>query len=260
MKSVELLNPPTMTDLLDSVKDNVGVEFNCVQIGQIQTFYPETQTADIELVIKKVESVAADGTRTYKERPILKTCPCLVLFGGTSFLSMPIATGDNCIVLFNDQEIDAWYENGGVQPTVTFRRHDISDGIALVGINSLQKSIADYVADGVRLSYSSNSRITLTDGQIESIAALFKHNGNMQITGDLIVDGNGLIKGNAHIEGGLQVDGVATGSGGGAFKMGAPVDLNGNKISGGVVSSTNGATGTFANSVTVVAGIVISGS
>ena len=74
----------------------------------------------------------------------------------------------------------------------------------------------------------------------------------MEITGTLLVDSD------THIKGGLQVDGVCTGDGGGAFKMGNAIDLNGHGISGGVVNSSNGATGSY-TSVTVVNGIVTSG-
>lgn len=253
-RSLEQLGDPSWTDVLNRLKLNLSAEINCIQIGSIQTFDAVTQSASVQLLLKKVVEVQADGTRVFQERPILLDVPVMVLFGGNSFLSMPIAAGDNCIVLFNDREINQWYEKGGVQVPLTYRTHDLSDAIAIVGIRSLQNSIADYLADGVRLSYSAASRISLTEDQIESIAALFKQNGDMEITGDLLVDGN------THIKGGLQVDGVSTGSGGGAFIMGADIDLNGNDIAGGIVSSSNGATGMYTNSVTVVNGIVTGGS
>ncbi len=271
-KSIEQTIPPTLTDLLNAVKENLSSELNCVQIGIIQEFDIATQSASIMLALKRVESIAADGTRTLKERPVLLKCPCMILFGGNSFLSMPIAPGDNCIVLFNDREIDQWFAKGGIQTPVTYRMHDVSDGLAIVGIRSLQNSISDYLADGVRLSYSANSRISLTDDQIESIAGLFKQNGDMLITGNLTVNGDSEIKGNEtidmnlHVKGGMQVDGVVTGAGGGGtVTVNADVTLGSGKtltaptVSAAVVSAGNGASGSF-NFVTVVNGIVIGGS
>lgn len=251
-KSLEQLVPPTLTDLLDAAKRVLSTQINCVQIGQIQDFDIATQSASVQLVLKRVTNIFPDGTRTMEERPLLLKVPVMVLFGGNSFLSMPIAPGDNCIVLFNDREIDQWFAKGGIQTPLTYRAHSVSDAIAIVGIRSLQDSISDYLADGVRLSYSSASRIDLTEDQIKSIAALFKHNGNMEITGDLLVDGN------AHVKGGIQVDGVATGSGGGTFKMGANLDLNSHTLSGGVVQSSNGVTVSVSpvHSITVANGIV----
>lgn len=265
-KSIEQITPPTDTDVLNALKDNIFNGINCVQIGVIKTFYPATQSADVQIVLKKVLEVEADGTRILQDRPLILTCPVFTLFGGDSFVSMPVAEGDNCILLFNDREIDQWFANGGFQAPIGTRAHDLSDCIALVGIRSLQDSITDYLANGIRISFSDNSRISMTNDQIESIAALFKHNGNMEITGDLLVDGDGHIKGDAqidgnmHVDGGLEVDGLVTGNGGGTFTLGADMNLNGHNLSGGVVNSSNGVSGIFTHSITVVNGIVTAGS
>lgn len=266
-KSIEQTIPPSLTDLLNAAKKNLATDLNCVQIGIIQEFDIATQSASIILALKRVVSIAVDGTRTLQERPLLLQCPCMVIFGGSSFLSMPIAPGDNCIVLFNDREIDQWFAKGGVQTPVTYRTHSVSDAIAIVGIRSLQDSISDYLVDGVRLSYSANSRISLTDDQIESIAGLFKQNGDMLITGNLTVNGDSEIKGNEtidqnlHVKGGMQVDGIVTGTGGGGtITINANVTLgSGKALSAPVVTSGNGATGSFSN-VTVLNGIVTGGS
>ena len=133
--------------------------------------------------------------------------PSWSLFGGSSFLSMPVAEGDNCIVLFNDRELDQWY-SGTSQVPQTPRVHDLSDGIAIVGINPLTKSIATYLANGIRLSHGGSSGMDLTDAAINTMALLFTHTGNMKITGDLELDGNLSVTGETHgISGGtLQVD------------------------------------------------------
>lgn len=240
-KQLLQVEQPTMTDLLEATKRNLSASINCIQVGIIQSYDAASQTANIQIALKKILEIAADGTRILQDRPLLIKCPVVTLFGGASFLSMPIAAGDYCIVLFNDREIDQWYANGGTQAPVTYRLHDLSDGMAIVGIRSAQNPIVDYLASGVRLSYSAASKIDLTEDKIESTAPDFQHNGNMLITG------------------GLEVDGLVTGSGVAAFKMGANVDMNGHTISGGVVSSSNGATGTY-NFVTVVNGIVTSGT
>ena len=50
---------------------------------------------------------------------------------------MPIAVGDDCIVLFSDRSIDTWLFNGIEALPSNSRAHDLADGIALVGIRSL---------------------------------------------------------------------------------------------------------------------------
>jgi hypothetical protein len=159
---------------------------NCVQIGIIESFDATKQTASISIALKQVVEVRPDGTRLLQEYPLLLECPVFFLYGGAAFLSMPVQPGDNCIVLFNDREIDNWYTSGGVQTPTSFRAHDISDGFALVGIKNMQTKIADYLANGIRLSYNANARMDVTQDAITTIAALFTHSGDMAVSGDLV--------------------------------------------------------------------------
>ncbi len=258
--------PPDLGVAFETLKRDIFVNMNCVQIGIIEDFDAATQTATVQIVIKSVTSVANDGTQTVALKPLVKKAPVMMLYGGSSHITMPIAPGDNCLVLFNDREIDQWLVNGGTPVPETARAHDISDMIVFVGIHSFQNSIANYLTNGVRLAFSTTSKIDLTTNLIESIATLFKHNGNMRITGTLEVDGtsdlkgNTLIEANLHVTGGMEIDGLVTGNGGGEFTMGNGIDLNSHPIHGGIVNSSNGVTGTFTNSVTVLNGIVTAGS
>lgn len=67
----------------------------------------------------------------------------LVMFpgGGNTVLTSPIAQGDECLVIFADRCIDAWYQSGGVQAQADLRLHDLSDGFAIIGPRSLARAI-----------------------------------------------------------------------------------------------------------------------
>ena len=252
--SLKQLTPPNLTDVLNNTKKDIGVSLNAVKIGIIESFNSANQTATIRMAIKQVINIEPNGTKIFKEHPLILECPVVTLFGGDSFINLPIAVGDNCLVFICDREIDNWLINGGVQAPTIGRTHDITDAIALVGIRSFQDSIATFFATGIRISFAANSKIDLTTNAINSIAALFTQDGDMLIKGDLTVDEN------AHVKGGLRVDGVVTGNGGtGAFQMAVDIDLDGNTIDGGIVKSTNGATGSY-TAVTVANGIVTGGT
>lgn len=226
---------PTMDDVLNNLQDETLTTMNKANIGVIQSFDAPTQTATIQIQIKRIDSIALDGSVVYADVPVLANCPVFILFGGAGHLTFPIAKGDSCLVIFNDREIDQWFASGTPQRPITQRVHDIADGIALVGINSLKTLIANYLANGIRLALGAD-KIEITPAQIASFAALFKHTGNMQVTG------------------GLQVDGTMTGNGG-------TINVGDDFIQepGKVLSAGNGATGTF-STVTVVDGIVVSGT
>lgn len=185
----------TFSDVLDANKRQTQSEINCVKIGVVQSFDEDTQRASVQIAYKQVKDILEDGTKVWVDYPLLLDCPVVTLFGGVDFLSMPIQPGDNCLVFFNDNEIDQWATNGLGNPE-TFRMHDLSDGIALVGIRPLTNSIGRYLAEGIRLSHGGgNSEIDLKNDLIESIADLFFHHGDMRIDGNVTINGNLTVNG-----------------------------------------------------------------
>lgn len=148
--------PPNLSDLLDHRKQECKNEINCMLIGTIKTFYPDNQTADITIniwrVLKQSRAVAENQTAdTYVKYPVLINCPVVVLSGGGSMITFPIASGDTCLVFFADRDIDTWFESGQVTIPNSDRVHDLNDGIALVGVNSLINSLSLYSSDTIEI-------------------------------------------------------------------------------------------------------------
>lgn len=79
--------------------------------------------------------------------PILENVPVLFLGGGNYALSFPVQKDNECIVLFADSCIDAWWQSGGVQGQIVARMHDLSDGFAIVGFRSRPNVIRDFQTD-----------------------------------------------------------------------------------------------------------------
>ena len=63
----------------------------------------------------------------------------------------PIVEGTECLVVFGDNCMDAWWQSGGVQNQIEKRRHDLSDGYAIIGPRSQVNLIKDYSTDSVQL-------------------------------------------------------------------------------------------------------------
>lgn len=121
---------PKLADVLISWRRQMMVALNCVKVGSIAAFYPATHSADVNLLFSVV--LKNGKTSTY---PKLLSCPVFTLQGGGASAQFPIKIGDTCLVLFSDRNLDAWYQNGQQQPPLDGRAHDLSDGIALVGLN-----------------------------------------------------------------------------------------------------------------------------
>lgn len=158
--NIQQANEPTLASVLKLHKEDIMYSINCHQIGEIVSFNPSTQTAEVQ--IKMLRMMNGE----LKQYPVLIDCPCIVLSGGSGRLTMPISAGDSCLVLFNDRDIDNWYSGGQSVAPRTERKHNFADAIALVGIRNRQNQITDYLNDGVELKHG-NSSIKLKDGYID---------------------------------------------------------------------------------------------
>jgi len=137
--SGQTIIPPGLDDVLVELKTEIFSTMNCIQIGKIEKVN-SNQTVEISLQVKR--RVSGDKTADY---PLLVDCPYFVLQGGGAYLDMPIVKGDYALVLFNDRNIDTWWSTGNVKEPFDRRKHNLSDGIALIGLNS---SINSLLSDG----------------------------------------------------------------------------------------------------------------
>lgn len=136
-----------LRDLLDTVIREVFLNLNCHGIGTVQEFNSEKRTVKVTLNYQKTMNVA-DAGGVYKElpfnHPVLMDCPVVVLGGGTAELTFPISKGDECLILFNDRDLDNWFAGNPPMPPETPRMHSFSDGVALIGLRSLARKIEGY--------------------------------------------------------------------------------------------------------------------
>lgn len=139
----KVIDNPTLEDLLNAFKANIFSSFNCHAIGTVTNFYDGTTTnpktgpkVDVTINYGITVSVGnSDGTYTQKivPYPLLINCPLVVLGGGGFNITFPVSAGDQCLILFNDKDLDNWVSGNRSGEVATVRMHSISDGIAIVG-------------------------------------------------------------------------------------------------------------------------------
>lgn len=219
----------SMTDILNHWFENFSGALNCVKIGKITAVNTSKQTVSVQVLHKRVNQTNLIK-RELRDYPLLQEVPFVVLGGGQSHLTFPISVGDNCLLFFNDYEIDRWWETGANLPANFERRHDISDAFALIGVHSLVDLIQGY-SQYVQLKYSANSSITVGES-IDITNAQTNVSGKLAVADDATFSGK------------LDVSGDITGS------QKATAELH----------STHGATGEFTNvagkTLTIVDGII----
>ena len=158
------------------------------------------QTVSVQPTIR--EKIEMDGTYQWVELPILINVPFFVYSGGGYCVTLPVSPGDECLVIFADSCIDAWWQSGGVQNQVERRRHDLSDGMAIIGFRSQVRTVPRYSDNSVQVrTEDGGTFIDLQPGQVTI-------NANVQINGNLSTSGNDQTEGNHTVSGTLKAGGI----------------------------------------------------
>lgn len=151
---MSIKSEPTLQTVIDLLRENIFSSLNCHAIGVIKSFDASTQRAYVEVAYsRKVENKADAQERI--DYPALVDVPVICLGGGQGSIRFPISEGDNCILLFNDRDIDNFLESDSFNQLASDRKHSFSDAIALVGIRNKANKLTDYTSDRTELVHDS---------------------------------------------------------------------------------------------------------
>jgi hypothetical protein len=143
-----------LKDALNFLKKDIMLNLSAQHIGIVKQINFENQTLSAQIAYKKsfLQKQADDTYKTILvDYPPLIDVPFVVYGGGKASLQMPIAAGDECLLLFNDRDIDNWWASGQVAELSSNRLHSFSDAIAIVGVRSLARSISNYDSETAAL-------------------------------------------------------------------------------------------------------------
>lgn len=116
----------------------------------VVSFSAAAQTVTVQPAVQ--ENLLQDGVPVPTSLPQLANVVVALPRAGGFALTFPIAPGDECLVVFADMCIDAWWQSGGTgNNQLERRRHDLTDGIAIFGIWSQQRLLPGYSASKVQL-------------------------------------------------------------------------------------------------------------
>lgn len=177
-----------MDNLYDTLKDamsSVLANVHTVLIARITAVNEATINA--KPVINRVVDNASIELPEFIEIPVIN------IQGGGSYLAMPLAIGDYCMLLITERCFDRWWNGEDNIEPLEMRMFDYSDAIALVGINNKNGLIAipttatfqgDLIVNGnitVNGDITCNGTITATVDVIGGGISLKNHtHGNVQ--------------------------------------------------------------------------------
>lgn len=152
------VNPlePRLIDTLLELKRQILLEFNCAHLTTIQEFNSAKKTCKATVNYKKtffVRNPSGEYVPELIEYPALVDVPVWGPRGGGAQLDMPIAEGDQALILFNDRDINNWVAGKLNGDLASNRLHSFSDGIAFVGLQMPGDIDADFDATRASLRF-----------------------------------------------------------------------------------------------------------
>lgn len=137
-------------EMLRRMSDNLNGQLRVALPGIIQSFDATAQTVTVNCAIR--ERIAGpDKSIQNIQIPTLLDVPIVLPRAGGFVITFPIKAGDECLVVFSDLCIDAWFSNGGIQNPIEYRRHDFSDAFAILGTWSQPRKVSSYSTSNLEI-------------------------------------------------------------------------------------------------------------
>ena len=161
---------------------------------------------------------ASDGSQSPVNLPMLVDVPIVFPSAGGFTLTFPIKIGDEVLVIFASRCIDAWWQQGGIQPPMELRMHDLSDGFAIPGPKSQPKVIGSISSSNAQLRTNDGVcylEITPSGGINLKAPSGVSITGALNVTGTIIATGeitSGIIPLSTHLHPGVTPGAGDTGA------------------------------------------------
>lgn len=207
--------------------DSLSAQIRVAMPGIVKGVNLAAQTVTVQIALQG--KISDDNGEAWTNMPLLQDVPIVWPRAGGFALTLPVKTGDECLVVFGDRCIDSWWQSGGVQKPMDERTHDLSDAFAVFGITSQPRKLANVQSDAIEIRTDSRSDyISLKNGAL-----------NINIAGAITVNCNSatITSPSNTINGPLTVTGLISGQGGMTISGGSGANVTGNLTTTGDVKA-----------------------
>ncbi len=190
--------------------------------GIIVSFNAQAVTAVVQPAVQLTQT-KQDGSTQPLTMPKLLDCPVQFQGGGNVLMTMPLTQGDEVWVNIANRCIDAWWQQGGVQPQMEQRLHDLSDGFCFPKVWSKPNAPANIsttasewrsVDRSTFVQLDPNGRtVNITAPGGWSLNGPGTINGNVNQTGAYVASEEGTFNGievSRHVHPGVEAGGAST--------------------------------------------------
>ncbi len=152
---------PTLNKAIHSVVEYRLSNLHTCLPGRVEKYDPETQKADVKPLLKRKFK---DNTEI--ELPVIVNVPVVFPRSGGGSLTFPVVKGDGVLLLFSERSLDRWLSAGGDVAPDDRRKFDLSDAIAIPGLNPFTMNNLDPDGVNATLIFGDGKFVINPDGKI----------------------------------------------------------------------------------------------
>jgi len=152
-------------------------DINTCYPGEIVEFDPVTQFATVRVAIEQYFKWLGKEEEEYTKvpKPLIYDVPVQFPFGGGYSITMPVKSGDSCLVIFAQRGIDHWLYDGLMEagkldnrPSPQhLRYYNHTDALCIVGFNPETKPVTDFNPDHLVIRNKENTtKITIKPEEV----------------------------------------------------------------------------------------------
>lgn len=183
--AVEAARTVSIAEAIDEAFESHLARVHTCLPGVIDTYDKDTQTADVQIVVRQLIKYE-DGTSELEKFTIIPRVPVEFSQSNAFFMSFPLAKGDFVWLHFSEQSLDTWLTNGGTDvQDPRDQRFALKDAFAVPARNP-KKNIAETEGDAIVIggkgsaprAYFTDSIIALGSKSPSSFVALASSTDN----------------------------------------------------------------------------------
>lgn len=131
---------PEIAEVIEAAIESSLIDVHTALPGKVQAYDAATQTATIELQVKRALP-RADGIYATEDLPVLENVPVQFLRSTAFAITMPLAAGDFGYVIFAEMSIDQWRSKGANTSPGDIGRHTLTGAVFLPGLAPNDKAL-----------------------------------------------------------------------------------------------------------------------
>ena len=165
LNNQEVSHKTTLYGLLQTLKDTINYNMNCIKVATVIEFNPELMTVKCRINNKRLKQLNQKGNQILENYPDIYA-KCHFYGWGDVGSVYPIEPGMEGLLLFNDRELQTWFMTSEPGKLAYDRCHDLTDALFICGLHSQPKlPLLPYLEACLHIYYK-NSDIQIRDKSI----------------------------------------------------------------------------------------------